>query len=154
MTLLQLIRAIERVAKKQPAINMIVRNDIFRLNTYEDAKYGVFAWVQGQHATAVTDGMVRYQLTLIYADRLTEDQHNQVEVQSVGIQAITNIVQTLAAEDIFVRGDISFQPFNQRFLDECAGVFSNITFEVPKSTMCNDTFGDFNEDFNDDFLVI
>lgn len=154
MTLLQVIRAIEKVAKKQPAINMIVRNDIFRLNTYNDAKYGVFAWVQGQHATAVTDGLVRYQLTFIYADRLTADQHNQVEVQSVGIQTITNIVQALAGEDIFVKGDITFQTFNQRFLDECAGVFSNITLEVPKTTMCEDTFGDFNDDFNDDFLVI
>ena len=154
MTLLQIIRAIERVAKKQPAINMIVRNDIFRLNTYNDARYGVFAWVQGQHATMVVSGLIRYQFSLIYADRLTEDLHNQAEVQSVGVQVISNIVRALAAEDIFTRGDVTFQPFNQRFTDECAGVFANVTFEVPMSTMCVDGFGDFNEDFNDDFLVI
>lgn len=154
MTLLQIIRAIERVAKKQPAINMIVRNDIFRLNTYNDAKYGVFAWVQGQHATTVVSGLIRYQFSLIYADRLTGDLHNQAEVQSVGVQVISNIVRALASEDIFTRGDVTFQPFNQRFTDECAGVFANVTFEVPMSTMCVDGFGDFNEDFNNDFLVI
>ena len=49
MKLLDVIRIMEVAAGTQPAVNMIVRNDIFRLNTYADARYGVFAWTQGQH---------------------------------------------------------------------------------------------------------
>lgn len=153
MTLIQVIRAIERAAKAQPSVNMIVRSDIFRLNTYKDAKYGAFAWVQGQHSTTATDGMMRFAFTFIYADRLTADKANEVDVQSVGVQTLTAIIQRLVAENVFVSGNVVFNPYTQRFLDECAGVFANVTLEVRKTTMCDMTTGDFNDDFNDDFLI-
>lgn len=47
MTLLETIRTIERVAAAQPAVKMIVENDVFKLNACPDALYGVFAFVQG-----------------------------------------------------------------------------------------------------------
>ena len=42
MTLLELIKAMEVVASKQPSVKMVVENDIFRLNALADARYGVF----------------------------------------------------------------------------------------------------------------
>ena len=43
MTLLELTKAVEGVAKIQPAVKMIVPEDIFRLSNEMSAKYGVFA---------------------------------------------------------------------------------------------------------------
>ena len=37
MTLLEVIRSIEIAARRQPAVRMVVQNDIFRLNTIADA---------------------------------------------------------------------------------------------------------------------
>ena len=78
MTLLELIKAMEVVASHQPSINMVVENDIFRLNNKADAKYGVFAFVQGQHSTSIDSNVITYAFTLFYVDRLKNDRSNQI----------------------------------------------------------------------------
>lgn len=153
MTLKELIRTIEVVASHQPAINMVVENDIFRLNNKADARYGVFAFVQGLHNTSIDSSVISYSFTLFYVDRLRNDRKNQIEIQSVGIQTLDNIIRQLDDLGIYAESDYSFQVFNQRFLDECAGVFCNVSLSVPVGSLCSETFEDFNNDFNDDFMI-
>jgi hypothetical protein len=154
MTLSQCTHVIENVAAVQPSVNMIVRNDIFRLNSYPDARYGVFAWLQGRHSFDVEGDLVRYRYTFFYADRLTADHGNELEVQSVGVETLSNIVRRLAELGVPAVGEMDFTAFNQRFVDECAGVYSTLTFEVPTGFVCGEVFGDFSDDFSDDFLIL
>ena len=154
MTLQQVIRVIEMVAMKQPSVNMIVQNDIFRLNAKPDAQYGVFGWTQGQHTASADSSLIDYSFTFFYVDRLKNDMSNQIEVQSVGIQTLDNILRELNSLDVYVNASYSFQTFNQRFVDECAGVFCNVTLQVPVSSVCSDGFADFqSNDFNNDFTI-
>lgn len=153
MTLAQVIRAIEITASKQPAVNMIVRNDIYRLNAAPDARYGVFAWLQGQHSGSLGDSLVRYRFTLFYADRLTSDLSNQEQIQSTGIEVLTNILRCLDAQGFAVTDPYTFRTFNERFHDDCAGVFCDVSFAVPAGSDCAESFGDYNNDFSDDFLI-
>ena len=76
MTLYEIIRRIEATAAKQPAVNMIVENDIFKLNACADARYGVFAWTQGAHTASTESDERRFQFSLFYVDRLTDDGAN------------------------------------------------------------------------------
>lgn len=156
MTLLQLIRTIERVAAGQPAVGTIVRNDIFRLNAAPAVRYGAFAWLQGEHRSG--DGsLMDYSFTFFYADRLTADRANEIEVQSVGVEVLTNIVRQLEDLGVFREGDVTFRTFNQRFADECAGVYCSVTLQVLKDGLCSDAYeflkneADYNMDFNKDF---
>ena len=151
MTLQQVIKAFEVVASQQPSVNMIVRNDIFRLNSKSDARYGVFGWTQGQHSSSAESSMVTYSFTFFYVDRLKNDVSNQIEVQSVGIQTLDNILRKLDDMGIYVNSTYNFQTFNQRFLDECAGVFCSLTLQVPVMSLCSESFADFSKlDFSDD----
>lgn len=152
MTLLETIRAIEQVAAAQPAVKMAVRNDIYRLNACPEARYGVFGWTQLDHSGNVADDLASYSFTLFYVDRLTADGGNETEVQSVGISVLDNIVRTLNDAGIWA-DSWTFNVFTQRFVDECAGAFTRVTFTVPLDGICADGFGDFNDDFNDDFLI-
>ena len=43
--------------------------------------------------------------------------------------------------------------FNQRFSDECAGVFCTVALEVPSGDTCPEGYADFNQDFNEDFMI-
>lgn len=138
MTLLETIRIFEGVASRQPSVNMIVRNDVFRLNTIPDAKYGVFAWTQGQHEIGMD--LQTFVFTFFYVDRLTADKSNEVEVQSVGVQTIGNILRLLDDLGIFPGTMWTAQVFNQRFLDECAGVFASVRLEVPTGWICPEEF--------------
>ena len=79
MTLTEVIHAIELSAGGQPGVHSIVRNDIFRLNTYPDAKYAVFGWTQGQHTSEIASSLVTFRFTFFYIDRLTHDLSNQVK---------------------------------------------------------------------------
>lgn len=153
MTLKELIKTMEIVASHQPSINMVVENDVFRLNNKADARYGVFAFVQQQHSTSLESNFISYTFTLFYVDRLKNDKSNQIEIQSVGIETLDNIIRQLDGMGIYSEQTYSFQVFNQRFLDECAGVFCNVTFSVPAGSLCPEDFADFNEDFNEDFLI-
>lgn len=140
MTLLETIRTIENVASQQPAVNMIVRNDIFRLNAVPDARYGVFGWLQNSHRASTSDNRITYSFTFFYVDRLTENAGNQMEIQSVGIQTLDNIIRTLDDLLLPVEEGYTFQVFNQRFMDECAGVFSNVNIVVPVTEICPEDF--------------
>ena len=154
MTLQQVITTFEVVASQQPSVNMIVQNDIFRLNSKSDARYGVFGWTQGQHSTSADSSMFTYSFVFFYVDRLKNDRSNEIEVQSVGIQTLDNILRKLEDLDIFVSSSYSFQTFNQRFLDECAGVFCNVSLQVPVDSLCSESFADFlKTDFNNDFMI-
>ena len=153
MTLKEAIKVIEVVASQQPSVNMIVENDVFRLNAKADARHGVFAWLQGQHSTSIDSNTLSLQFTFFYVDRLTEDKSNQLEIQSVGIQTLDNILRKLDDLGMWVSNNYTFQTFNQRFLDECAGVFCNVTISVPVASKCPEIFADYNEDFNEDFWI-
>ena len=151
MTLTDTIRMVEIIASCQPPVKSIVRNDIFRLNSLPDAKYSVFGWTQGQHTSDLDSSFYTYRFTFFYIDRLTADQKNETEIQSVGIQVLDNILRMLADQGVETDGDWQFTTFNQRFLDECSGVYCTAALTVPVNGLCSDTFFDFNEDFNEDF---
>ena len=153
MTLTEVIHTIEAVAGGQPTIHSIVRNDIFRLNTYPDAKYSVFGWTQGQHAADISSSLITYRFTFFYIDRLTHDKSNQVEIQSVGLQVLDNIIRLLEQNGVYSATEWTYTTFNQRFTGETAGVFASVAFQVPVSGTCGESFADFNNDFNEDFAI-
>ena len=138
MTLLELIRTIEDVAAMQPSVSMIIENDVLRLNSYTDARYGVFCWTQGRHRADISEDFMRYAFTFFYIDRLRNDKTNQVEAQSVGIQTIQNILRELQARGVDPE-TYEFTTFNQRFADECAGVFCSVILVVENGDACAET---------------
>lgn len=142
MTLLQVIRRLEEVALAQPAVASVVENDADRLNALPDARYGVFAFVQGRHQASIENGLKRYAFTLIYIDRLTEDHGNELEAQSTGDFVLDNILRTLAEE--WEVSAWTTQTFTQRFADECAGAYCDVILGVPVSSggLCAETYNE------------
>ena len=132
---------VKAIAEQQPAINQIVDNNVYRLNDLKDAEYSVFAWQQRQHREE-TDFWI-YSFQFFYIDRLTQDGGNELEVQSIGLDILSNIILTIieAGEgDIELYDYPSYQPFTQRFKDETAGVYATVTFRVSKCTICPEEY--------------
>lgn len=155
MTLAQVVQRIEAVAAAQPAVNLIVPNDVFALNSIQDAKYGVFAWTQGEHSGGLDQYATGFRFTFFYVDRLRNDESNRLEIQSVGVETLGNILRALGAD--LALSAWTFTTFNQRFADLCAGVYAQVTVYAPVSTACVDdtgypSQGDFNNDFSKDFF--
>ena len=139
MTLVEVIKAIETAAASEPSVASVIPNDVFRLNATPDAKYGVFSWTQQTHILA--EDLLTFSFALFYVDRLTEDKANELEVQSVGISTIADVLRRLEDAGVYLVGEAQFQTFNQRFVDECAGVWCNVRLQVPAGWICPDDFG-------------
>lgn len=138
MTLYDAVRRIERAARAQLTVKTIVGGDVLRLNAIPDAQYGAFAWVQRQHSEDRDAGLRTYAFSLFYIDRLTHDKRNDLEIQAVGIRTLENVLARLDEEGL-PSGAHSFDTFNIRFVDECAGVWTDVAFTVP-ATACAPDF--------------
>ena len=138
MTLLDLIKKLEDVAITQPQVKEIVPNDVYQLNERAGVLYGVFAWTQGQHVKNIYQGTTSYTFNLFYIDRLTANQKNKAEIQSVGLQVLGNILLSLST--YIGVSEARFQPFTERFADECAGVYCTVTLLVPDDVSCEQLF--------------
>ena len=76
-----------------------------------------------------------------------------MEIQSTGIEVLTNIIRQLDVLGVYCPDGYSFNSFNERFVDDCAGVSCEVVFEVPVGAACPESFADFNDDFNEDFMI-
>ena len=137
MTLLEFIKVMENVAEAQPAINQIVPGDVYLLNSDKTADFGVFSWQHRQHMELVEGDFRLYSFQLFYIDRQTQDGSNILEAQSTGLEVLSNIIKSLLEIlDITLYERVIYQPFVQRFSQECAGTYAQVTFQVPVDQLC------------------
>lgn len=130
MTLKTLIEKLRDIALRAPNVRSVIVNDVYRENAFKGIEYGVVAILQDTHT--VSENIVRYSLNLIYIDRLTRDASNEVDVQSDGMLTLTNIINTFIGENdnATLDGEVEFTAFNQRFADDCAGVYAAVSIGV------------------------
>ena len=141
MTLKAFVEILEATAAKQAAVAQIVPQDVYKLNALPDAKYGVFAWLHGTHGETIGEPDRAFRFTLFYVDRLTEDKGNQLDIQSTGIEALSNILRTILFEhgdEVSIPEAVTYRPFLERFTDDCAGVFCEVGFDVAVDDICEE----------------
>lgn len=130
MTLKTTIEKLRDIALKTHNVRSVIINDIYRENTFANVDYGVVAIIQNEHS--VGDNIVTYNLTLVYVDRLAKDGSNELDIQSDGMLTLTNIINAFVGEvdDASIEGDVTFTAYNQRFVDDCAGVYADVAISV------------------------
>lgn len=133
MTLLDLIQRIIEAAKRQPAISTICCGSLSKMNGYPDIEYGVFAYEQGSHQVA-GDNM-GYVFRLYYIDRLNEAKSNAEMIQSIGIGVLENVLAVLMESGVSVTG-VTYTPYDDKFVDECAMMMATVDITAPKHYIC------------------
>lgn len=141
MTLKSFIEILEATAARQAAVKEIVPQDVYKLNQKPDAKYGAFAWLHGQHGETIGEPVRTLRFTLFYVDRLTEDKSNQLDIQSVGLEVLSNILRTIVfehGEEVSIPETVTYRPFLERFTDDCAGVYCDAAVQVDVDDICEE----------------
>jgi len=138
----------------QPVVRTIMLNDVYRLNSLPNIEYGVVCIEAQDFNIQETYGdMLMGNFRLIYVDRLDYSKSNMIDVQSTGIDVLHNIIRQVD-EDIVEVQDQTYRPFTQKFKDECAGAYLNVKLGIAENYSCGPQIaGDFNYDFNEDFLI-
>lgn len=129
MTLKQLIYNILEIAKEKPNIRTAQEGNIYDLNNMPDVEYNVFWLTQGQHR--VGESTITYNFNMFYVNRLSDNLDNKIDIQSDGIVELVNIINSIVDElDVEVEYPLNFIPFNQRFLEDCSGVYTSVNIVV------------------------
>lgn len=128
MTLLEIINALNDISIKQPNIYEYIKSgNVYDLNSDRNAKFGVFCCTQGTHTSNVVEGYTTYNLFIYYIDRLKSDDSNKLEIQSVGIETLKNIVRVLSNKYDIEVSEINFEVFTERFSELCAGAYGTLS---------------------------
>lgn len=141
-------------AKKEPNLRTFLLHDIYRLNHLPDIKYGALVVETEQGQVTSPDSFFRFNFVIYYVDRLTINKDNMLDAQSTGIDVLHNILVGLPEEVDVITS--TYRVFDQKFKDDCAGAYVNVTLQVPINYVCGEDEkfgGDFNLDFNEDFLI-
>lgn len=137
MTLKHLIDELLITASTEKNINFVGAGDIYDLNNIPDIDYSVFYITVG--TTQMYENYCVYTLNLFYVDRLVNEATdlNRLKIQSDGMLHLTNILNRLNyTEDVTLSYPLQFTCFNQRFADDCAGVFCTVQITADNLGIC------------------
>jgi len=140
MNLKNSLEFINTVYQNHPLINDSWVGSIYDLNGRKNIKYPV-ASVAATDVTTQAHSIV-YTLYLYYADRLTKDRSNTVDVQTVAINTLREVINYLQNNsDAFEVQSTNITLFEQKFQDECAGAYA-VVRAISQDDIGNCSFSD------------
>lgn len=111
---------------KHPFVNNIY-SDVYRDDHTDNIVYPCVVY-NVQSISVNTDGTTSVSMVVYFIDRITPEGDNVIQVQSLGISAITEVLNAIKdIDDVDILESFTFTPFRNQFADNCAGVFCNVT---------------------------
>lgn len=140
MTTFNIIQKIKEFALAQPNVNSFGEGNIYDfLNANPKMDYSNIFLTQQVHYEY--DSFRRYTFNIFYVDRLLRDyEQNRLEIQSVGIEVLSNLKRFLEDELEFEIESVEYHTFTEKFADECAGAYMTIRFDVPLEWLCEEEY--------------
>ena len=133
MTLVDLVKKLKAIQEAHPMIRTFGEGDIYDyVDNGGEIEYPVF-WTVVRHS--VYNGTtMRYDLVLLFADLLTEDKSNRLQIQSDQMLVSLDVLGKLKLDDDYTFNtapNASVEFFQERFDDFTAGVSIAIQITAP-----------------------
>lgn len=139
MSLYSTVQNIIKAAQAQPNVGYAVEGDVFDVMNFKDSSPKYSAVVISQSTHGESNDFRGYGFNIFYIDRLTSDQSNRLEIQSIAIEALSNITKALIEDGYEITGELRYHPFDEKFEDLCAGVYVEITISESEY-MCEEKY--------------
>lgn len=123
-----LIEYIKKISLKHPIVNTFFIDRYAIIGNASDIKFPCVTLLQRQHTISSTFNTFNF--TLLYADRLTEDRDNSIEIQSTGIDVLNEILNYLSYE-LNISQPFIVNTFNNQYADLCSGAVVDVSIAVP-----------------------
>ena len=132
MSLLDLIKKIEEIAKSQQGVHSVFRGDIYDNWNKPDVQYISVNVAITNYTQHIIDGFDEYEVYLYCGDRLLQDNSNEYEVLTNTQRVLVNIISILDSyEKIDVVDEVQYINFVQSFADYIAGEYVRFNVRVP-----------------------
>ena len=126
MTLIQILNEIKQIADGQALVKQAEIGDVYQiLNKEGSIKYGVVT----VDITGVErdENFIKWDCYIYYADRTTQDNSNEKNIQSDAVNVILSIVNEIEdILDVEIEDGWQISTFSQKFFDYCAGAWVNL----------------------------
>ena len=132
MSLLDLIKKIEEIAKSQQGVHSVFRGDIYDNWNKPDVQYISVNVAITNYTQHIIDAYDEYEVYLYCGDRLLQDNSNEYEVLTNTQRVLVNIISILDSyEKIDVVDEVQYINFVQSFADYIAGEYVRFNVRVP-----------------------
>lgn len=132
MSLLDLIKKIEEIAKSQQGVHSVFRGDIYDNWNKPDIQYISVNVAITNYTQHIIDAYDEYEVYLYCGDRLLQDNSNEYEVLTNTQRVLVNIISILDSyEKIDVVDEVQYVNFVQSFADYVAGEYVRFNVRVP-----------------------
>lgn len=122
------------ISQSHPMIKTFGEGDIYDyVDNGGEIQYPVL-WVIVQPST-YTSGTMRYRLAMLFADLLTEDKQNRLQLQSDQLQVAIDIISKLKLDQTYnfnTSTNVNIEFFQEKFDDFTAGVTATIEIIDPQ----------------------
>lgn len=127
MNLVQFIKHLGETALSLKNVNSFTNADVYVTYNQPDIRYSNISF---SHTSAtISQGVLSLSGVLTYADKMMENRANLTAIQSDAIMQLNLLLEKL--DDEISYSQVQFQFFEQSFADKLAGVYTQVTFEMP-----------------------
>lgn len=130
---LEIVNLLTGICRAHPLVND-VHYGIYHSSQNENIQYGAVIITANTIATSVNT--ISYSFNLMYVDRLTADETNEIEVQSCGVDVIRQVVSVLSEHHSLLldyENNINVEVFTRQFADNVAGAVATINIQAPSN---------------------
>ena len=138
MNIVQLNNFIEKIVSCTETVKSFYTNSVYECWNTEEVKYGSISFCITK--TQMRERTMTYDAIIYYGDRLLEDKSNRNAIWSDAAQVIQSIIGTVNSIDgeITISYPYNLTLFEQKFADELAGAYAEISIEVEGIGECGD----------------
>lgn len=137
MNVVQLYNYIEQIVNTIPIVHSYSNQTPYEYWNTQEVKYGSVIFSVKKVKTQ--NNIAKYDCVLYYGDRLNESGSNRDSIQSDAIGVIEAIVGRLNNSDRieYVTQPVNCTLFEQKFADNLAGAYSEISIDLEAGGSCN-----------------
>ena len=138
MNIVQLNNFIEKIVSCTEVVNSFYTDSVYECWNAEEIKYGSISFCITR--TQMRERTMTYDAIIYYGDRLLEDKSNRNAIWSDATQVIQSIIGTINGleGEITISYPYDLTLFEQKFADELAGAYAEISIEVEGIGECGD----------------
>lgn len=125
MTVNNIIRIIKEIARQVKTVRSAYDGDVYTIWNTGEIKYGSF--VVGLTSAEKRDNLRVYHLVMYYADRLMQNGKNKNSIWDDAFNTLQTVINELIKNGNFDCEDYTFNCFEQKFLDDLAGAWVELT---------------------------
>lgn len=138
MDLYNIVEKIKETALLQPNIRTAEEGSIYTImNANPSIKYGAVVITQNTHKDK--ENLWEYSFSIFCVDRLTPEKDNRLQIQSTAIKVLKNILNFIEDDNIICLSN-DYHTFTERFVDDVAGCYVNVVFQVPNNQICEEEY--------------